>query len=223
MWISAEIRWFWRGAPPAAFQEWFLSSVAHPYAAGGGAAREDVYLNEPGQTELGVKSRGGKPGTEIKGLVATLPDAVLDGTFKAPAELWTKWSSSALPLPSMQAILIKKTRWLRKFDTTGPAPREVEVGPDEEPLHGARPAAGCNVELTELEIAGATVWTFGFEAFGELKSVSAHLQAATALLAARNPPAMGDAVPASYPAWLSASSPRPDGTPAAPRRTSGSG
>jgi hypothetical protein len=88
-------------------------------------------------------------------------------------------------------------RWLRKFDTTGSEPQEIEVGP--EPLHGLRPTAGSNVELTRVEIAGRTVWTFGFEAFGEL----ADLKAVSSVLAALSPPPLGLAVLSNYPEWLS--------------------
>ena len=33
MMLSAEERWFWRGAPPAAFEEWFLGDTVFEYAA----------------------------------------------------------------------------------------------------------------------------------------------------------------------------------------------
>ena len=177
MLISAELRWFWRAELPTDFKEWFLSSSAHPFPAGGGRERLDDYLNDVEQTELGIKARGGKPGVEVKGLIAQLPDALPDGPFKAPAELWTKWTSNALAVPANLRISTKKTRWLRKFDTTGSMPRELHVGADEEPIGEPRPAMGCNVELTQLTVDGKTVWTFGFEAFGELKSVSDQLRA----------------------------------------------
>src|SRR5262245_8798045 len=74
MFVSAEIRWFWHNVPSAEFQHWFLSADAHGYAAGGGTPREDRYLLDPGQVELGIKMRGPKPGAEVKGLVAVLPN-----------------------------------------------------------------------------------------------------------------------------------------------------
>jgi hypothetical protein len=62
-----------------------MLTAAHPYAPGGGTPppRRDVYLYDPEQTELGIKARGLKPGLEVKGLVALLPDDVPDGPFKA--------------------------------------------------------------------------------------------------------------------------------------------
>ena len=67
MQISAEIRWFWFVNCPDGVETWFRSG---PTPAGGGRAREDEYLHEPRQTELGLKRRGEKPGVEAKGLVA---------------------------------------------------------------------------------------------------------------------------------------------------------
>ncbi|WP_156941683.1 hypothetical protein [Mesorhizobium sp. WSM2561] len=85
----------------------------------------------------------------------------------------------------------------------GTRPREVELGRDEKPLHEDLPATGCNVELTLVEVSGEIWWTFGFECFGELGLVDQQLRAVAASLAAREPPDMGNPVPASYPAWLS--------------------
>jgi hypothetical protein len=136
-------------------------------------------------------------------LVAKLPNLITDGPFRADGELWTKWTSNELELAPAQMVLTTKTRWLRKFDTTGSSAREIEVGPDEEPLHDPRPSAGCNVELTQIGIRRENVWTFGFEAFGGLTAVSQQLSAVASLLADRNPPSMGAVVLASYPAWLS--------------------
>ena len=76
MQISAEVRWFWRADPPARFKDWFLSDAVHAYRAAGGKPRSDEYLVDPSGVELGIKTRGGKGGTEIKGLVARYPNAV---------------------------------------------------------------------------------------------------------------------------------------------------
>ena len=113
MQISAEVRWFWHAAPPARFKDWFLSDGAHPYRAGGGKTRPDDYLYDPSQVELGIKARGGKAGTEIKGLVAQFPNAVPDGPFKGDGELWTKWTSNALRIDSLPRLLTNKTRALK--------------------------------------------------------------------------------------------------------------
>jgi hypothetical protein len=64
--ISAEVRWFWRGALPSGLEQWFRSGTPVP---GGGNSREDEYLLDPLQLELGVKNRSGRPGVELKGLI----------------------------------------------------------------------------------------------------------------------------------------------------------
>ena len=201
--ISAELRWFWRGDVPPAFEKWFRESPTHPYPVGGGNLRQDDYLVDPGQTELGIKTRGGGTRTDIKGLFSRAAGAVSESPFRGQAEVWMKWTSNALQLDKAHKISTKKTRWMRKFDTTGPTPRELELGPDEEPLHENSSATGCNVELTLVEISGEVWWTFGFECFGELGLVTQQLRTVATSLAAREPPEMGNPVPASYPAWLS--------------------
>src|SRR4030095_5243504 len=58
MLLSAEVRWFWEGRIPE-LTRWFGSG---PFAPGGGEVRVDTYVGDPAQLELGVKSRGNKPG-----------------------------------------------------------------------------------------------------------------------------------------------------------------
>jgi hypothetical protein len=66
------------------------------------------------------------------------------------------------------------------------------------------PAQGCNVELTEIEVAGHAGWwwTLGYEAFGDLESVSTNL---TLVVLPEKPlllRTMGSGAFLSYPAWL---------------------
>jgi hypothetical protein len=58
MQVSAEIRWFWRDAPPAGLEDWFRDAGVHGCPADDEETRTDVYLREPGQVELGLKRRG---------------------------------------------------------------------------------------------------------------------------------------------------------------------
>ena len=69
MMLSAEARWFWRGAPPPAFDQWFNGSTVFGREAAGREARIDQYLRAPHQQDLGIKQRGAG-GVEIKGLIA---------------------------------------------------------------------------------------------------------------------------------------------------------
>jgi hypothetical protein len=161
-------------------------------------------LHDAGQPELGIKSRGGKQGIELKGLVAAIWDGLTVGPFEGPIELWTKWTSAQLALPSNSTISTEKQRWLRKFDTTGALPKEIPLDVKEQPLdQGPLPARGCNIELTQVRLPdGELWWTLGFEAFGTIQTVERDLRAAATILAARQPPELTGGMLASYPAWL---------------------
>jgi hypothetical protein len=203
MQLSAEIRWFWRHIPPAGLEEWFHSADMHGCAAGGGERRTDEYLRDPGQGELGVKRRGKKPGVEVKGLVAAVPDGLTTAPFCGPIEIWNKLSTHVLTF--QDSVSTEKQRWLRKFDTSGAAPEEIHLGEDEQPKDPDQPlpALGCNVEFTRVTCGEEVWWTLGFESFGPLQTVEESLRVVATLLATRRPPDPGsDALRASYPVWL---------------------
>jgi hypothetical protein len=67
MFVSAEIRWFYPDECPANLHRWFGEASPSP---GGGKLRIDEYLSQTDQSEVSIKIRGGRPGVEIKGLVA---------------------------------------------------------------------------------------------------------------------------------------------------------
>lgn len=209
MQLSAEIRWFWPERPPSGLKDWFVNASGDVFAAGGGKpGREDEYLRDPKQVELGIKRRGGGKisGIEVKGLVECLGDLAA-GPFAGPIELWTKWVSEPLKIDGAPTIRIKKQRWLRKFDAGGSLPKEIELNADEKPVKdGELPTRGCNVELTYVQIAdqGGDWWTLGFEAFGTIATVEADLRAVAAALNQRQPPPLEEGLLASYPMWLKA-------------------
>lgn len=206
MQVSAEIRWFWRENPPPDLEGWFQDSDHHGCTSGGGSpnAREDIYLCDDDQVELGIKVRGGNSGVEVKGLVAAKLGILAAGEFIGPIELWSKWISRSLSLDIHSTITLQKWRKLRKFDTTGPSPVEIELGADEKPKEYRLPKTGCNVEFTNVYIpkSSQTWWTLGFEAFGTILTVEKDLQAVAAVLHKRHPPTMSGGMIASYPAWL---------------------
>jgi hypothetical protein len=207
MLVSAEIRWFWKSSPPPGLEHWFRESDAHSFAAGGGAeVRTDRYLLEAGQTDLGLKLRGGNnEGIEIKGLISNSVGALSLDPFCGPIELWVKWTAKSLSLDSKPTVVTEKMRWLRKFDTTGPSISEVELDSEEQPLTGqASPERGCNVELTRVRLPenDELWWTFGFESFGTIRTVEGDLRAAASELLSRRPPQFSGGIVASYPVWL---------------------
>jgi hypothetical protein len=213
MQLSAEVRLFWFDNKPAALEDWFLKAPIHGCAAGGGKGRTDVYLRDGSQIELGVKTRGEKPGVEVKGvevtgvevkgLVSVQSDSAEFVSYNIPIEIWSKWSSRTLGFDAKAGVALHKTRWLRKFDTAEALPVEIALDSREQPVDGALPARGCNVEWTMVEIPSAeTCWTLGFEAFGSLHDIESSLRSVVRLMNGRNPPDAPGATAASYPAWL---------------------
>jgi len=203
MQVSAEIRWFWRSTPPPGLEEWFCKADAHCCSVGGGGKRLDEYLLDDQQVELSLKRRGGKPGVEVKGLVAVTWGSLMVGPFAGPVELWTKWTSDPLEL-TKPTIAIKKQRWLRKFNTSVFLPQEIPLDCDERPLNNySLPTLGCNVELTKIKLPNCDIWwTFGFEAFGTIRTVENDLRAVATVLVNRKPPKFEDGLLSSYPAWI---------------------
>lgn len=217
---SAEIRWFLKGSEHReALLAWFTRQRALPVVreaepeppSAVAFVREepphsDAYLRLPQCRSASVKRRQGR--LEVKALVAG-PHPYAHALASGRSDQWVKWSlqpSEALA-QGMEAELrrsgpwsrVAKLRYLQKYDfdrgTCTP------VSPD------ARPEAGCNVELTFLEVgAVAEAWTsFGFEAFGGAARVAAVLdEAVHHYLARHGRPAVGlgtrDSL--SYPGWL---------------------
>lgn len=209
MLVTAEMRWFWRGAPPAGMGEWFHDTAVHAGAAGGGKARTVEYVLDPAQVELGIKRRRGKRGAEIKGLVAAHWGDVSIGPFSGTIELWTRWTSEALDIELLPRISLEKRRWLRTFDTSTAAAYEVPLDESGRPLgQRPRPPSGCHVEWTHLTFAGGErFFSLAFEAFGKVRSVEMDLCAVAVLLASRRPPALRGGELASYPAFLARHAP----------------
>ena len=216
--VSAEMRWFLdatHSTDGEAFDVWFKSGSLPP---GGGKERKDVYAVDRSTDELGVKNREGKSGLEVKALVEPRFLSLEFGTRKATAQLWSKVTSNILMLPDDAGAKCTtlKTRWLRKFDTTGSAATEVEIGAGpfgEDPVQGSLPDIGCNVEWTLIKVPGlaAQWWTFGLEAFafGQDGPISRLLEEALrktliAISSSRpGVPSLGMVWrEQSYPAWL---------------------
>jgi hypothetical protein len=198
--LSAEVRWFWSVKEPhvtARIEGWFQRLGVFP--PGGGRHREDVYLVEPGLERLGLKERGGKPGVEVKAFLGERGEV-----WGAPVELWSKWTARGLAIEPHGQMLTRKMRRMRKFDLGGSAPAEIELGADEKPKQPNRalPAAGCNVELTRVELPakGEEWWTLGFEAFAPTHDEAR--RALQRLAESLTRPDLSAVLAASYPEWL---------------------
>jgi len=203
MQVSAEIRWFWSGTVPRNVDNWFRDRRFTP---GGGKPREDVYLHDPAQGELGIKKRGSKAGVEVKGLAGHFTLGDLPSWPHVRPEIWCKWSSAPLDISAYSTVSTNKIRWLRKFDTSSGAAREIQLGEDEMPLGGiVLPEQGCNVEFTQIRIANSKDewWTLGFEAFGELDTVQDNLRSTLKGMTSPDQDCFHSSEVLSYPAWLS--------------------
>ena len=188
---------------PRAVDSWFRNAR---FAPGGGKLREDVYLHDPAQEELGIKKRGKKTGVEVKGLIGHVALGDVRSWPNVKPEIWCKWSSAPIDVSAYRTVSTNKKRWLRKFDASSGAARELELGEDEMPLNGiALPEQGCNVEFTQIGITGATGewWTLGFEAFGELGTVQDNLRVTLNGMTSPDQDCFHSAEVLSYPAWLS--------------------
>ena len=199
--VSAELRWFWKNALPDGLEAWFRSGSIPP---GGGLRRSDEYLVDRKQVELGVKVRGGSTGVEIKGLV-TVRDST-PAPFDGRVQIWCKWTSAALTIDHLPRMVVHKTRWVRKYDSSGPHFAEVALDEHERPIHvtDRPPGRGCQVELVEVNLDNGRAWSsIGFESFGDLATVEESLRRTVAHLAP-TVPAFARGLELSYPAWLAA-------------------
>lgn len=193
--LSAELRLWWRGERPIEVERWFETATA--IAPGPIAERIDLYLDDPGQTEMGVKIRGhGATGsrTEIKSLVARR------GRYGwlGEAEIWVKASSAALALEGAPTLSTRKQRRLRQFAATTDGVAEIPLGPHE------RPDQGCYVEFTRVGARDSTWWSLGFESFGNLDRIEPTLAATFAAMGDPPTPLPAASLAGGYPAWLAA-------------------
>jgi hypothetical protein len=201
MMTSAELRWFWRERCPQPVYDWFFKSGLPP---GGGRSRVDRYIPQRGEPDISLKRRGDRADFEVKGLVTTRRSPELE-PLAPHIEIWCKWSCIIRGLKLADEVAVTKTRWLRKFDTLKYVRSEIPLGANEKPTPGySFPAQGCNVELTEVAMAGhaGRWWTLGFEAFGDLDTVPINL---TLTVLPEKPLLLriiGSGAFLSYPAWL---------------------
>jgi len=200
MFVSAEVRWFWKDTAPPSLDEWFHGGAYRP---GGGTPRTDEYLLDSGQRELGVKRRGGTGEIEVKGLVERRRPSA--SPFGARVQVWCKWTSQGLRIDHLPRVSLQKTRWLRKYDTAGTVVSEVELDAGERPRQAPerRLERGCQVELVALEVGDRhETWaSLGFEAFGELDTLEDSLHRTVGHLAA-DAPQLTLGAELSYPEWL---------------------
>jgi len=206
---SAEIRWFLEGTLWEGAESWFLAGQSLKIED-----RTDDYLLLPDCDSTGVKLRGQhqdmeKFKFEIKSQVGAARPLGLGNGINGRTDGWVRWSLETEKLDNLKAleaailgtgtwVEVRKTRLLRKFSADGAL---IEVAPQE------KPDAGCNVELTLLEVEGENKgFSLAFEAFGSPAQASQILDETLRVFFRLYP--KPDALnltgrnSLSYPAWL---------------------
>jgi len=200
MFSTVEVRWFFQGKCTDEVSDWFSTVVGTVESP---EIRTDKYLWLPGMTSLGVKTRG--QNLEIKLRIGEYGAVKLGPAAGGQLEQWRKWSFGLDHAPGEMKLArvndsnwipIRKQRFLRRY----------KIKNDQEVIAislGSLPAAGCEVELTAIELLDQSWWTFAFESFGEESTLvdSLTLLSAT-ILSFGSPPRLPEARSFGYPQWL---------------------
>lgn len=193
---TSELRWFADGVPPDEVVSWFTDHGRR----GDVEVRRDLYLVD-GRIDVGVKRRGGDT-LELK-----VRRSVADGRASAAGpvgriEVWHKWSpaDALVDEPSDQPwVEVGKLIVRRRFTVDGD---DVVLTDGRRSMAGA----GCDAEVTAIELGQAAAWSFAFAAFGPLAVRLTSIAAAWGALAAGGAPLdsslTGLVVSCGYPQWL---------------------
>lgn len=191
---TSELRWFVDGMPSDEVLSWFTDDGRH----GEVEVRRDLYLVD-GRPDVGVKLRG-RSTLELK------VRRSVRGAWNSSAgpggriELWHRWSpaDALVDVPADQPwIDVRKRIVRRRFTADGQA---VVLGAGERSMAGA----GCDVEVTAIELAGKAAWSLAFAAFGPLGGRRASIAAAWRALGPATAPLVELVVSCGYPEWLAA-------------------
>lgn len=202
---SAEMRWFFVGSKPEAVAHWFDARQERLEES-----RKDSYLIFFGSPCVGVKLREvrekGYLNFEIKALQSPPRTVEPRPGILGKTNAWVKWSVKFNMTEDLgqtmrdgsRWIEVEKKRWLLKYEI------KADATPNEVPKE-AFPDDGCNVELTELGVAGDQWWTIGLEAFGPPERINNHLLASlNTFFSSRKkvPCPLLEANSLSYPTWF---------------------
>lgn len=165
---SVEARWFISGPLPEKLRTWFEQGML---VAAERKIRTDRYLSLPGVASIGVKLREGK--FEVKRRDADFGLTPIGSRAIGRLGLWRKWSFTIADKggeegPDTHWLSIEKTRLLRKYILENGAVTSVDPAKIFSEF-------GCTVELTTLKVRDVDWWSFGFEAFGPMKTAYAKL------------------------------------------------
>jgi len=209
MLTTAELRWFYPGTTPAAVKGWFEAEALGPPPSPT-ESREDLYL-EADCPDLGLKLREER--LELKLRRRQLGAWRISEAWAPPggsrvvgeAGQWSKWScedSSGQPLLPEAALAqgswipVQKARSQRKYRIkAGHAPiaESGTIGIER----------GCTLEITALQLQGASWWSLAFEAFGPEADLVDTLQTTVEwAFQTYDGPQLQQQASSAYPAWL---------------------
>jgi hypothetical protein len=200
MHATMEVRWFYSGALPPDVGGWFLQGEGQPVDP---SLRVDHYLPVAKGDGLGIKLREGR--LELKRRHRQLGVVRLHRRVAGIMEHWRKWSFPLADLnngltsvvhPASGWIGVYKRRRLQRYQVL-----------DEGELLAVSsqhyPDQGCDLELTEVQAAGAAWWTLSFEAFGTEARLQKNLGlVADRILSTTDPPVLAVEYSHGYPRWL---------------------
>ncbi|MGZ6546368.1 MAG: hypothetical protein ACXVEI_13775 [Actinomycetota bacterium] len=169
---TLEVRWIHPGRVPDAMIGW-LGPFADQIER-----REDRYLVDPSNPDLGVKIKGAVQ-LDLKAFRGSPGELVVPGGGRGRLEIWEKWTfpldeHGHPPADSSGWLTLQKRRRRRSF-------RLVDERAVERPVSEAD-LPGCTVELTEVAIGEETWWSLGIEAGGRSETLDAALHATAASL-----------------------------------------
>jgi hypothetical protein len=202
MLLTIEIRWFLPGILSKKTLCWF--GAGHPLEPETVQVHE--YLLLPGCDAVGVKLREDR--FEIKAKVGVSQPVSLRMGIQGRREQWVKWSLPTKELPMFGHTLRQSGQWLKVRKERNQRIFSAEAGNLQEVSIGSLPAAGCNIELTRIEVeADPSFWfTLGFEAYGPPSIADENLKKGLNLLFKGRKGAPGvnlsEANSYSYPSWL---------------------
>ena len=201
---TSEIRWFLPGNLPPEIASWFSAS----HVPDAEPVQVHEYLLFPDCESVGVKLREQR--FEIKAKSGPSRTLRLTLGIDGRTDDWVKWSLSAEYLQDFSRVLHRSGRWLKLRKERLLHRLSVEGNYLVEVSGEARNSldAGCNIELTRLEVESdpRSWFTFGFEAHGPSSNTAEILEQGVHRFFQAHGRAPGIRLnrenSLSYPAWL---------------------
>lgn len=204
MYLTLEVRWFYRQPLPGRLLAWLEARSLLPARQ---PARQDHYLLLEGQAGLGIKLREGN--VEVKQRLEEPREIEVGPGAVGRVARWRKWSfplaSGAAPgAAPLEELLVPRPAWLAVEKERRLQRYRLEDDSRVTPLPPEAPAGtGCEFELSRLRAGGEEWWSACFEAFGQEPVLEQALLAVAATVLTRGWPVPLEVEHScGYAAWL---------------------